>query len=266
MDQSNRLSALKRRTYYLLNEHPLFIRFIYGLIITNVVALILESYQEIRLPLGTFFWYFELFSVIVFTIEYLLRVWTADLAVHDPVSAFRKRLAFVFSFLGLIDLLAILPFYLPLLFPFDLRIVRILRLFRLLRIFKLGRYSKSLRTISSVIEETRAELLLTVFVAFILLILSSTLMYYVEGEAQPDNFASIGHSLWWAVATLTTVGYGDVYPITAAGKILSAIIALVGIGFVALPTGIISSAFIEKIQQEKQAKQRCCPRCGAPME
>jgi voltage-gated potassium channel len=167
----------------------------------------------------------------------------------------------MFSTFGLIDLIAILPFYLPLLFPIDLRVVRILRIMRLIRIFKLGRYSKSLKTINSVLRETRSDLGITIFIAFIMLVLASTLMYYVEGDVQPNKFASIGHSFWWAVATLTTVGYGDVYPVTGMGKLLSGIIALIGIGIVALPTGIISSAFIEKIHQDN--KTCTCPNCGA---
>ena len=160
-------------------------------------------------------------------------------------------------------MIAILPFYLPFLIPFDLRIVRILRLFRLLRIFKLGRYSKSLNAITSVLKSTKSELAITGFVAFILLVLSSTIMYYFENEVQPEKFASIGHSFWWAVATLTTVGYGDVFPITTMGKVMSGIIALIGIGFIALPTGIISSAFIERVQKEKKEQKLCtCPNCG----
>jgi voltage-gated potassium channel len=178
-----------------------------------------------------------------------------------------KRLKFTFSTLGLVDLFAILPFYLPFLIAIDLRVLRILRLLRLLRIFKLGRYSKSFKIISSVLKETRSELGITFFVAFVLLVLSSTLMYYIERDVQPEAFASIGHAFWWAVATLTTVGYGDVYPVTGIGKVLSALIAIIGIGFVALPTGIISSVFIEKVQEGNSTKhqnnQECtCPNCG----
>ena len=202
---------------------------------------------------------------MVFSVEYILRFWTADLGLENS-SPFYKRLKFSFSTFGLIDLFAILPFYLPFLFPFDLRVLRILRLFRLLRIFKLGRLSKSLQTITSVLKESKSELSITLFVAFILMILSSTLMYYVENEAQPDKFENIGQSLWWSVATLTTVGYGDIYPITGLGKVLSSVIALIGIGFVALPTGIISSAFIGRMQSEKEKRKKCkCPKCGTTM-
>ena len=257
---------LKSKTHDFINNNPYFINFIYGLIVLNVFAIILSSYKEVRNNFGELFYYFEVISVIVFTIEYLLRFWTADLDYKEG-SAFHKRIKFSFSFYGLVDLFAILPFYLPLIFPFDLRVLRILRLFRLIRIFKLGRISKSIRLIANVLRDTRAELSITIFVAFILLVLSSTLMYYFENDVQPDKFGNIGDALWWAVATLTTVGYGDVYPITGIGKVLSAIIALIGIGFVALPTGILSSAFIERIQAERENKRKekesiKCPKCG----
>ncbi len=252
---------VKQKVYNLLHKNEAVTKFIYGLIILNVIMLILESYEEYRLDFGLFFQIIEVISVIIFTIEYLCRLWTANL--QDKFD--RSRLKFALSPLGIIDLIAILPFYLPMLFPIDLRIVRILRLMRLVRIFKLGRFSKSLKTINEVLKETRDDLSITLFVIFILLVLSSTLMFYVEGEAQPDKFASIGHSFWWAIATLTTVGYGDVYPVTAAGKLLSAIIAIVGIGFIALPTGIISSAFVEKINKETNGEKKVtcqCPNCG----
>ena len=216
---------------------------------------------------GEFLDFLEYFSVLIFSIEYVLRIWTADFQ-YEKGTSFSKKIKFATSSYGLIDLIALIPFYLPLLFPFDLRILRILRLFRLLRIFKLGRLSKSLKTITTVLKETKSELSITVFVVFILLILSSTLMYFFENEAQPDKFANIGQALWWSVETLSTVGYGDVYPVTGIGKILSAVIALIGIGFVALPTGILSSAFMEHIQLERKRKQTTmgicqCPNCGA---
>lgn len=258
---------MKQKIYDILSENKVFIKSLYILIVLNIISLILESYQEIRQDFSTFLFYFEAISVIIFSVEYLLRLWTADLNPEYTGNSFIKRLKFTFSTLGLIDLFAILPFYLPFLITIDLRILRILRLLRLLRIFKLSRYSKSFQIISSVLKETRSELSVTFFVAFVLLILSSTLMYYIESSVQPEAFASIGHSFWWAIATLTTVGYGDVYPITALGKVLSAIIALIGIGFVALPTGIISSVFVEKIQKENAVKhnenKECtCPNCG----
>ncbi len=257
---------MKEKVTLFINENNYFIKFIYTLIILNIVALILESYHEVDKNYHDFFGYFEIFSVAIFTVEYFVRIWISDKTKEDKT----ERLNFAFSSMGIIDLIAILPFYLPFIFPIDLRIVRILRLFRLLRIFKLGRYSKSLKTMRYIFKQTRAELSTTVFVTFVLMILSSTLMYYIEHDDQPELFANIGDALWWSIATLTTVGYGDVYPITGLGKILGGIIALLGIGFVALPTAIISSAFIEKIQEDKITKNKessCnCPHCGKKIE
>ncbi|WP_139957123.1 ion transporter [Flavicella sediminum] len=253
---------MKKKVRDFINHNKTFIKFIYALIVLNIIALILESYEELNAQYSHIFYYFELFSVAIFTVEYFIRIWVSDKTKEDK----KERLNFAFSTLGIIDLIAILPFYLPFIFPIDLRIVRILRLFRLLRIFKLSRYSKSLKTIQYIFKEVKGELSITVFVTFVLMILSSTLMYYIEHDDQPEQFASIGDAFWWSVATLTTVGYGDVYPVTGLGKLLSGIIALIGIGFVALPTGIISSAFIAKIQAEKKQKKKktmCnCPHCG----
>lgn len=254
----------KIKIHNFIYTNALFLKFIYGLIILNVISIIIASYKEVQIEYNSFLEYFEIISVIIFTIEYILRVWTADLN-YEFGTKFSKRLKYITSAYGLIDLFAILPFYLPFIITLDLRVLRILRLFRLLRIFKLGRLSKSLKTINSVLKDSKAELSITIFVAFILLILSSTLMYYVENEAQPEKFENIGQAMWWAVATLTTVGYGDVYPVTAVGKLLSALIALIGIGFVALPTGIISSSFISRIQKDRNSKKSeiCkCPKCG----
>ena len=158
--------------------------------------------------------------------------------------------------MAVIDLLAILPFYIPMLIPIDLRFLRVLRLTKILRILKLNRYSKSLQLLGKILKNKRADLLVTVFVTTILIIFASSLMYYIENPAQPEQFPNIVASFWWAITTLTTVGYGDLYPITILGKILSGVIALLGIGLVALPTGIISSGFIEELSQRKKGKRR----------
>ncbi|QCE42660.1 ion transporter [Psychroserpens sp. NJDZ02] len=234
--------------------------FISVLILINVLAIILESYKEIYTTYKTFFTLLELFTIIVFSIEYVVRVWVSDL-IYPTLSPTRARLKYVFSFMGLVDLASILPFYLPFIVTLDLRIVRLLRLFRLLRVLKLNRNFKSLAVIRSVIVKTKNEILVSAILVFILLIIASTLMFYIENKAQPEAFENIGQSLWWAVATLTTVGYGDIYPITGLGKIMSAVIALLGIGFVALPTGIISSAYIEEIRSQKQSEKCVCPHC-----
>ena len=170
--------------------------------------------------------------------------------------------------MAIIDLMAILPFYLPLLLPVDLRFLRILRLTRLLRLLKVQRYSKSLQLIGIVLKKKKEELIVTVFVTFILMVFASTLMYYLESDVQPDQFPNIISAFWWAIATLTTIGYGDVYPVTGWGRLLSGIIALLGIGLVALPTGILSSGFIEELSRqkskdiEKSEQYKYCPYCG----
>ncbi len=251
---------LKQKIHDLLYGNKTVIKFIYVLIVLNIVALILESYEPFRARHGFGFQVFEIFSIVIFTIEYLARVYVSNIKGTG-------RRNFAFSFYGVIDLLAILPFYLPFIFTFDLRVIRILRIFKFIRIFKLGRFNRSFKTISAVIKDTKEELIVTLFIAFVLLLISSTLMYYAESVAQPDKFQSIAHSFWWAIATLTTVGYGDVYPVTTFGKFLSSIIALIGIGFVALPTGIISSAFIERIEKNQGKKNvKKCPDCGSKIE
>lgn len=195
-----------------------------------------------------------------FTIEYLLRLWscTVDSRFRNPVLG---RIRFALRPLLIIDLVAILPFYLPIIIPFDLRFLRALRLIRILRMLKMGRYSESLRLFASVLKSKKEELVIAVFVTFILLIVSSSLMYFVENEAQPENFSSIPDAMWWGVATMTTVGYGDVYPVTPVGRFLGAIIAILGIGMFALPAGILASGFVEEIQKRRTGHIRC-PYCG----
>ncbi|MFT6809681.1 MAG: voltage-gated potassium channel, partial [Saprospiraceae bacterium] len=166
---------MKENIFNLLNYNERFIKFIYTLIILNVVLVILASYKEIGLKYEYYLDIFEVISVIIFSIEFLLRLWVADNETQDKNSPILSRIKFIFSFQGLVDLLAIIPFYLPMFFPFDQRSIRILRLFRLLRILKLGRFSKSIKTINNVLMETRIELGMTIFIAFILLVFSSTL-------------------------------------------------------------------------------------------
>lgn len=228
------------------------------LIILTVVAVILESYENLSRQYTYEFEVFEIISVTIFTIEYLLRVWTADIK-YPNYSKFMSRVRFGFSFMALIDLFAILPFYLPVLLPFDLRFLRVVRLTRLFRIFKLNRYSRALNLISKVMKDKKEELFATVFIMFFIILISSTLIYYIEYEVQPEAFPNVIASFWWSIATLTTVGYGDVYPITGLGKILASVIAISGIGLVALPTGIISSGFMEEIKKKSTHK---CPNCG----
>ncbi len=260
--------SLKQKLFLLIDDERgnkkgdhLVEYFISGLILCNVVIIFLESYKSINAAYGVFFRAVEVFSIVVFSIEYLCRVWVADLQ-YPKLTPLRARVKYMFSFLGLVDILSILPFYLPYIITLDLRVIRILRLLRLLRLLKLNRHSKSLQLIGKVLKRTRNDIFVTVFMVVILLVLSSTLMYSIENEAQPEAFDNIGQALWWAVATLTTVGYGDIYPVTGLGKLLSSIIALLGIGIVALPTGIISSAYIEEVQKRNHKAVCECPHCG----
>lgn len=207
--------------------------------------------------------YFEIVSVIIFTVEYMLRIWTADLMYTDK-SQLKAKINYALSFMAIIDLLAILPFYLPMLIPIDLRVLRALRIVRLFRLFKINRYTTAFKTIGMVFKNKASQLISSMIVVFLLMLIASVLMYSVEHDAQPDNFTNVFQAMWWAVATLTTVGYGDIYPVTIIGKLLSAIIALLGIGMVAVPTGIITSGFAEIVEDDnKQAdKKQYCPYCG----
>jgi voltage-gated potassium channel len=261
----------RRRTYELLEREVgdsrldlAFDLFITVLIVTNVCAVMLETVVWIEAPYHPFFVGFELFSVAVFSAEYVLRLWscTADPRYADAV---RGRLRYATSAMPLIDLLAVAPFYLEFV-AFDLRFVRVLRLFRLFRIFKLARYADSMRTLGVVLRSRREELLVTLFVVAVLLVFASSAMYYVENEAQPEQFSSIPASMWWGVATLTTVGYGDVYPVTTAGRVLGAAIAVLGVGLFALPTGILASAFSEELQKKRRRERLVCPHCGREIE
>jgi voltage-gated potassium channel len=176
----------------------------------------------------------------------------------------KGRIRFALTPLALIDLLAILPFYFPLFLPIDLRFIRALRLFRLFRIFKLTRYSDALKKLGGVVILKKEELLISVMIVLVILFFASTLMYFIEGETQPETFSSVPKSLWWGVVTLTTVGYGDVYPVTPLGKVLGAVIAFLGVGMFALPAGILASGFAETIHRKRE--QTTCPHCGKEIE
>ena len=160
----------------------------------------------------------------------------------------------------LIDLISFLPFYIPL-GDVDLRIIRAVRLFRLFRLFKMGRYSKSLNILVNVIKTKKEELIITLFSGGILLIIAASIMYFIEKTAQPDLFGSILDAIWWGAATLTSVDYGDLYPVTFIGKLMGLLIAVVGIGLFALPAGIIASGFASELQKQK-IEAKICPHCG----
>lgn len=231
------------------------------LILESVISVVLSTFSNIPIFIAELMNFIEILSIIIFTIEYLLRIWTSDL-LYPQYGFFKSRLKYMFSFMAIIDLLAILPFWIPFITNIDLRILRTLRLTRMLRIFKLSRYIIALSIIGNVFKRKKEQLTSSIFVVFVLMFIASIMMYYFEHDAQPDVFANAFSGLWWAIATLTTVGYGDIYPITVMGKVISAIIALLGIGLVAVPTGIISSGFCEEIEHEGSKDYKYCPHCG----
>lgn len=266
-------SRIKNKIYNLIRDDDendlyssIFDGVIISLIVINIVLVVVDTFN---LPK----WYttisniIETISVVVFTIEYLLRLFTADLKYSNK-DLVKARLKYILSFMAIIDLLAILPFYIPFIFPIDLRVLRALRIFRLFRLFKFGRYTAALQVIGTVLKKKYSQLVSSMIVIFVLMIIASVLMYNVEHEAQPEVFQNALSGLWWAVATFTTVGYGDIFPITAAGKVLATIMALLGIGLVAVPTGIISAGFIEVTDEQPTNKdeKKYCPYCGHEYE
>lgn len=220
------------------------------LISLNVVAIILESVDSIYEIYRRAFWYFEVFSVAVFTIEYLARVWSAiDLEETHDSRPIIGRLKYMLSPIALVDLIAILPFYLSLYVAFDLRFLRVLRL---LRLFKLTRYSPALGALLDVIQKESDALLSAFVILLIMLVISAGGIHLLEHELQPETFGSIPSAMWWSMVTLTTVGYGDVVPVTPLGKIFGGLIGLIGIGMIALPAAIMASGFAENIHSRKQ--------------
>ena len=228
--------------------------FIITIILINVLAVILETVESLFESYRTLFNTIEVISIGVFLVEYILRIWVSN-CHPGRAHPLKGRFAYIFSFYGFVDLVSILPFFLPTFFSFDGRFLRVLRVFKVVRAFKIGRYSKSFALLLSVVERKRYELFSCLFILFILLLVASTAMYYSEHHVQPDQFSSIPKTMWWAVATLTTVGYGDVYPITSLGRVVGSLIAIMGIGIFALPAGIIASGIGEELDRVKEAKR-----------
>jgi len=227
------------------------------LILLNVTIVILETVQPIHTMFLVEFEIIDLVSVSIFTVEYILRilVCTHYEEYRNPVTG---RLRFAATPFLIIDALAILPFYIPLIIPIDLRFLRLIRLLRIVRILKLGRYSIAATTFHRVLIRKKEEILLALSLLLIAMVLASSLIYYAEHEAQPEAFASIPHAMWWALITLATVGYGDVYPVTIIGKFLSGVVVIVGIAIFALPPAIFASGFIEEIERDREIY---CPHC-----
>jgi len=237
--------------------------FLLALIVFNVLAVILESVEALATRHARLFQWFEWFSVAVFTAEYLARLWacTADPRYAHPVWG---RLRYIVSPMALIDLAAILPTYLIFLNT-DLRVMRALRLFRLARLAKIGRYTEAAVVLVRVMRAKREELIVTLSLVAILGVLFASLAYYAEHDAQPDKFPDIPHAMWWAFVTITTVGYGDIAPVTPVGKVIGVCTAVLGILMIALPTGVLGAAFVEELNRRGKPAPKC-PHCGKAVD
>ena len=214
-----------------------FAFFIQFLIILSVITFSIETLPNLKPQTRVILNSIEAFCVIIFTFEYLARIYVAD-----------SKPKFIFSFFGIIDLLAILPFYLS--FGIDLRSLRLLRMFRLFRLFKLVRYNKAMRHFAQAMMTAKEQIILFMIITLMLIYFSAVGIYYFENQAQPEHFSSIFDSLWWSIVTLTTVGYGDVYPITVGGRMFTFFILMIGLGIVAIPTGIISSSLTKAVEPD----------------
>ena len=248
----------------------LFDVFIVLLVFASIASVFISTF-DVPPEVIKCLYYLERVVLTVFSIEYLLRIWTADM-LYPELSPRCARGKYIRSGMAIIDLVSILPFYIPLFFTLDVALTRSLLLLLLLRLFKLSRYTDAVSAIWSVFRSKLQEILVSVVFVVMILIVASLLIYYAEHDAQPDKFTNAFSGVWWAVATLTTVGYGDIYPVTGAGRFLGGIIALTGIGLVAVPTGIISAGFVELLERnrggkkdgsdEPKEKPNYCPHCG----
>ncbi len=238
------------------------------LITVNCIFSVLESVERLAIVHGHRFHIFDVCSVIIFSIEYLLRVWTAvEMEPQRFHHSLWGRLRFMFTPLALIDLVAVLPFYFGIFFEVDLRAMRVLRL---LRVFKLTRYSQAMNIMATVLRKEARAIGAVLFVFAVILVFVSSLMYLLEHPVQPHVFSDVPSAMWWAVVTMTTLGYGDMVPMTALGRVLGAFTAIIGVGMIALPAGVLASGFgeqlriareeyletVEKVMQEGQLTRR----------
>jgi voltage-gated potassium channel len=230
-----------------------------ALIFVNVAALVLESVPAIGERYFTGFAVLEQVSVLIFSVEYLARVASSTRGrFHGKAFG---RLRYALSPLALIDLLSIAPAFLPFLAGADLRGLRAARLMRIFRVLKLGRYSRAVRSLRHAFASRKEELAVTMYGVLILLLLAASVLHLAERDAQPEYFGTIPHAAWWTVTTLTTVGYGDVVPITGWGKLAAGVVAILGIGLFALPAGILGSAFVDQMKRAER-----CPHCGKELD
>ena len=220
-------------------------------IILNLIASICYTYSELRQRYGTAIIWIEHITIAFFAIDYIMRLWTAKFLYPGEAEP-RAICKYALSFTGLVDLLSFLPYYLPFFFPAGTIAFRMIRIVRIFRLFRINAYHDSLSVITEVIKSKKQQLISSVFIILVLMIASSLCMYSLENEAQPEVFENAFSGVWWAASTLLTVGYGDIYPITTLGKMLGICISFLGVGMVAIPTGIISAGFVEQYSSIKR--------------
>ena len=240
---------------------------IISIICLNIMIMFLETFN-FSVEIHKISYIIEFISIIIFTIEYILRIWTSDL-LYTNCSKLKAASMYIFSVIGIIDMLAILPFYIQFIVDIDLRSLLFVRILRIFSILKFKRYTSAFNTIYKVLREKYYQLLSSAFVLIIFMIITSLIMYDIEHKAQPDVFKNAFSGLWWASSAFTTVGYGDIHPITPAGQLLSMLVSILGIGLLAVPTSIIAAGFIELLDREKQHEQevkKYCPYCGKKVE
>ena len=220
-------------------------------LLANLTATVLYTFDRMEMSCGGLLLAIEAITVAFFGVDYVLRVWTAR-AVYPNRTPVRAVVKYVFSLAGIVDLLSFLPYYLPVFFPAGAAVFRIFRAVRIFRLFQINAYYSAMNVITEVLNSKKQQLVSSVFIIFVLMLASSLCMYSLEHEAQPEVFSNAFSGIWWAASTLLTVGYGDIYPITIAGKIVSIFITFLGVGMVAIPTGIISAGFVEQYSRLKR--------------
>ena len=249
--------SLKRRIFDIIqigNKDDLISRsfdwFIVAVIILNILTVFLETFDELE-GFTTLFRVIEIFTILIFCIEYILRIWTADY-LYPGKSELSSRLKFLWSFDGIVDLLTILPFF----FLEGFIVFRMLRVVRIFHLFRVNAHYDSFHVITTVLIEKKNQIISSVFIIIVLMLASSLGIYSVEHEAQPEAFSNAFSGIWWSVSTLLTVGYGDIYPVTVIGKIMAILSAFLGVGAVAVPTGIISAGFVEQYTKKQYSDVR----------
>lgn len=254
------MESIKRRTFEVIQigKDKDFVSILFDVFITIVIfislfVVLFETFSAAR-PYTEQLKTVELITMIIFAAEYVLRVWTAEY-LYPKKSSFRAKLAFMSSFYGVIDALTFVPYFLPIFFPAGAVAFRMFRVARIFRLFRINAYYDAFNVIAEVMIEKKDQILSSVWMILILMIASSLCMYSLENEAQPDKFKDAFSGIWWAVSTLLTVGYGDIYPVTPAGRLIGIFIAFLGVGMVAIPTGIISAGFVEQYTKMKSLSE-----------